>query len=186
MDFTNDTNYAASYDKEIYDFDQNCHWRLLLMILWMRDKSVKITILCTVVADPVLGSWPGVLMHMCLSMAGKSHYLDGLVQGCSDSSTLAMALLQSCMKPPTKSNTMLNDCNITVHISFHVLMIHTADGWSMYYIIHLCGEPSKEKYSFSEIVVCDRILNELRFCNTRNKSISTTTHITGSYFTECN
>ena len=44
-------------------------------------------------------------------------YVDGLVQDCSNSSALAMALLQSCAKP--------SDIDIGLEPSVILLVIHT-------------------------------------------------------------
>ena len=50
----------------------------------------------------------GLVMHVCIcelritasgASSVPSHYIDGLVQSCSNSSALAMELLQSCTKP---------------------------------------------------------------------------------------
>ena len=52
--------------------------------------------------DDVIMSWWSVFSAHCWAtgFSCKAHDIDGLVQYCSNSSALAMELLQSCTKPP--------------------------------------------------------------------------------------
>ena len=50
----------------------------------------------------------------------SSHYLNGLVQDCSDSSALALELLQSCTKPSIWTGADLSSIKTwqTIHMQF--------------------------------------------------------------------
>ena len=88
----------SPYLEEVYTMSTLSWWSHLLSLHYTIITSFRRP--STIISSNAShGSCPAYLLRWCVRAAIDRTYITGLVQDCSNSSVLAMELLQSCTKP---------------------------------------------------------------------------------------